>query len=141
MKAAVVVALAVFALTTGAAAAETSNFDECIQTELDLKAYLRVMQSCSDAVWERGDVGEADALCAAARALQKQHAPALQRQVAFAKDPASADRSCPRQNVLPLMALYLKALDWDLAYLEVRQDHRTHNAPAPLDIIRFEDPK
>jgi len=134
-------ALLVALLGTSPVNAETSPYDECIQTMLDMKTVLRVMQSCSDAVYLRGDVGEADAICAGARALDDKLFPALQRQIGYAKDPASENRACARESVLPLVGLWKKSAEWQLQYLSVRKDRKANKAPEPLNIIRFVEPE
>lgn len=139
MRTAFTATIAAFLLVSaGPAAADDGAYDECLQTMLDLKAYLRVMQSCSDAYWDRGDPGEADVLCSAAQAMHDKWKAALERQISFGKGPPSPARACPRENVLPLMGLFLKSLKWNIAYIEGRQS-KFNPLPAPLKLIRFED--
>lgn len=124
---------------TGARAQEVLE-DTCFQAELDVKTYLRVMQSCSDAYWDRGDLGEADALCAAARSLTERNNSSILAQLDIAKSKDAPTSECARRRVLPLLGLLVKASDWQLAFLRHRQNGRDTPEPAPLEIVRFADP-
>lgn len=139
MRSFVAATVAVLAAFAGSpSSAQPASYDECLQTTLEVKTYLRVMQSCSDAYWVRRDPGEADALCAAAWALTEQHGDRLAHQIDLAKGAEGAETRCAKDMVLPMMGAYMKAHDWSLAYTQLRIDGRGEAVFQPLKVIRFE---
>lgn len=124
---ALVIALSV---ANTAAAAPPSPTERCAQVETQMRRFIRTIQSSSDALFERGDVQEAEALRKASDAFYEPSR-------AFVLDlskPGSTlvNNRCVQNRIVPLLDAYTDAVLWASSYLEVRRTGASKRPFGPL---------
>jgi len=124
--AAIALTLALLAASTAQA---TEAWEDCAAFQNETAATIRAVKSCSDAVYLRRDVEEADAVCKGADAIS---AVAADRYQALKADPADKERaSCALEHRAQAIKL-VAALDWLNTYDGFRLDRHKTPLPAPF---------
>lgn len=132
--------IAAMAFANVAASTDTADDpvtgDRCSIAEIHMRRYIRVMQSCSDAAFVRRDIEEADALCKTATPVIQDHPNLITTLLDEDRDPTSdtARYGCVRDRIRPLMPAFLKAIQWGIAYLEVRQTGKGEDTFGPMHV-------
>lgn len=123
-------------LATAVSAAPLDPLEACTESRLDVPRYILAVRACSDAVFVREDVKEADAICWAAHVYHRSFADQLLELATLANDPASqvSTSGCFKRNVRPMMPAYLAAHEWWLRYNRVRIDGTGAASLQPLRV-------
>lgn len=102
---------------------------DCADFQNEAASTLRAVQACSDAIYQRQDVEEADAICKGADAILTRATDAYH---VLRADPADKERAaCAVENRATAVRL-VGALDWLASYNGFRIDRHKNPLPRPF---------